>query len=281
MPDTLPTKQRVYSFQVLVDKTKQAEDFFAHSNPELYNLIQTEGLLNSEINQEIRPSEPAPTPAQEFASQLTREEHTAVIQKAIALSQLPPSKGETETDLYLEQQLSEMLGFGITSELEGNQLPHTNGVIEALPHFKRSPTDSSSEHQYPHASFTNRRSFFGWFAYGAKNDQDEYDLAEKYALSLPLFLLPEWSLKSVFLKKWFAFRKVVLINPVEYTAVVCSVANLYPAVTAKYQFGGSPEVIIQAKCWSPNALGRSLLYFVQDSELPLGPVNLIYSEDNQ
>ena len=267
----------------LTAKTAQQEEIFAKSFPEVYTFIQEKKLLDEQA-EPMPPSvqlTPPDLAVSTLASQITFEEHATVLQKTRDISQLPPGTLDTEVELYLEQQLSEILNFDVSVEVEGQRLPHTHGVIQALPHFKTTPTDSLENHSYPHATFSGKRSFFGWVTSGTSVDQDP-PAYEQYAVSLPLFLLPGWSEKFVSLKKWYAYRKVIIINPAESIGVVARIADTFPLVTAKYQFGASPEVILEAKCWSPKSLGKVLIFFVTDETdtVPLGPVSLEYSGDS-
>jgi hypothetical protein len=212
---------------------------------------------------------------QKLATEISLEEYQAVLDKTTALTHLPPGKLDIETALYLEQQLGDLLGFQIATKLQNQQLLHSYGTIRALPHLKRSPTDTHEAHDYSRASFCDKRSYFGWL-HQHTSAQSSPELHEKYYLAFPFYLLPDWQTQSASYKKWFALRKVVVVNPHEQRAVVASVLNCYDFGYTKYQFGGSPELIIQGKCWSPRSLGKVLVFFVVDEldQVPLGPVSL-------
>jgi hypothetical protein len=276
MPDA--SMSTTASLQTLVQKSEQQELLFERNYPELYQWLQAESVLTSAPESVSETTVEVPnsnTSEQKLAVQISQEEFEAVVQKARDITQLPPGNIDHETELYLEQQLSDILGFTITAEISGNRLPHTHGIIQSLPHYKTSPTDTIENHSLAHASFSNKRSYFGWLNQGNPTKDSPTEL-ESYSISLPLFLLPEWPEKNFTIKKWFAFRKVVLINPAEYRAVVCVISDAFNQLTAKYQYGGSPEVIMQTKCWSPSSMGKTLLFFVGDEndEIPLGPINI-------
>jgi hypothetical protein len=267
---------------LVTQKANQQEEIFAKSFPTVHSFITSKKLLEENVAApEPLPVETAAdTEISSLASQITQEEHQVVLEKLHAITQLPPGTIDTEAELYLEQQLSEILHFDVSVELEGERLPHTHGIIQALPHFKKTPTDTLENHEYAHALFSGKRSFFGWLSTNPNNAQSTPD-HEKYAVSLPLFLHPAWASRLASLKKWYAFRKVVIVNPTESRAVVACVADTFPLLTAKYQFGASPEVILEGKCWSPATLGRILIFFVNDTTgaIPLGPIDLTYSGD--
>lgn len=286
------TTKTLSPLALLAQKASQQENRFKQQYEELYKQICAENLLTDEVppnkeNQSVISQAATSTPIVEASlsqanlgtrqmfSQITADEHAEVIEKARSITQLPAGTIDQELGLYLEQQLSEILGFSISTKLENRTLPYTHGSVAALSHYKRTPTDSLSQHDYQYASFTDRRSFFGWLNTGLGAQRDGMQ-AEKYGVAIPLFSLPDWQTQSATLTKWYAFRKVVLINPTEMIAVVARIADNYPVLTNKYQFGATPETIVAAKCWSQATAGKVLIFFVDDSEqeIPLGPVSL-------
>lgn len=286
------TTKTLSPLELIAQKAAQQESRFKQQYEELYKQICAEDLLVDEPhfskeNQSVISQGTAVTPAvvaslsqanlgtQQMFSQITAEEHAEVMEKARSITQLPAGAIDQELGLYLEQQLSEILGFSISTKLENRTLPYTHGSVAALHHYKRTPTDTLSQHEYQYASFTDRRSFFGWLNTGLGAQRDGMQ-AEKYGVAVPLFSLPDWQTQSVTLTKWYAFRKVVLINPTEMVAVVARIADNYPVLTSKYQFGATPETIVAGKCWSQATAGKVLIFFVDDNEqdIPLGPVSL-------
>lgn len=267
--------------QKLIAKTEQYESVFQRTYPELYDQIQQfQTPQFSQQQADVRYVEPAPqsltdTSEQGLASQISQEEYDSVLGRARAVTHLPPGQMDIESALYLEQQLSDMLGFQIATKLQGQQLLHTQGTIRALPHLKRSPTDTAQEHYFAKLPFSNKRGYFGWL-HQNPTTRTSPELLEKYYLALPFYLIPEWETQATSLKKWYAFRKVVVVNPHELEAVVCAVGDSFDFGYAKYQFGASPEVIMEGKCWSPKTLGKVLLFFVldEDDSIPLGPVSM-------
>ncbi len=261
----------------LLTKTDHYRSLFEKSYPEIYSQLQTQqhAVAQSGTTASFTAESKNTRLEQNLASELDQEEFEAVMTKAQALTQLPPGKIDTETALYLEQQLGELLGFQVATKLQDNEVPHSFGIVRALPHLKRSPTDERSQHDYSRAPFLNKRGYFGWLPSQLAEDT-ELELLEKYYLAIPFFLLPNWDSVSAAVKKWYSFRKMVLINPFEQQAVVCVVGDSFDSGYTKYQFGASPEVILEGKCWSPATLGKVLIFFVLDDEnqIPLGPVSL-------
>lgn len=211
-----------------------------------------------------------------LSAQITQEEHDEIVAKMVGFVNRAPGHLEREEELYLEQQLSDMLGFTVTAELEGNRLNHSIGIMGSEQHLMRFPGDDLSQHDaYREAGIAPNRGAFGWFT---QNGQltEEAIMREKYYFAVQTLYLPNWNETYKTLKDWYKFRKMIVFNPSEGVAVVAVVGDAGPAQWVKKQFGGSPEVIREGKIWSPKAHGRVLLWFVDDPEnrVPLGPISL-------
>jgi hypothetical protein len=266
----MPAHSSVLSLQLqkLAAKAQQNQTIFENAYPDLGSAIVEQEVLAT--------PEPTALPLENrMARQISQEEYTAVVDKLTALSKLPPGKMDIETALYVEQQVSDLVGFQVATKLQNHELLHTQGSILALPHLKRSPRDTASDHRYPQAPFSQKRSTFGWIDH-LKTTHGIAEDVEEYYIALPLHLIPTWSQESAALKEWYTFRKMLVLNPQEQLAVVCRVADSLSTNTAKYQFGGSPELILAGRCWSADTLGRVLVFFVVDdtNTIPVGPLSL-------
>lgn len=209
-----------------------------------------------------------------LASSISREEYDSIMEKMVELLQLPAGQLEEESELYLEQQLSDILGFTVSANLDNHKLLYSTGIMESLSHLKRFPTDTLEQHSNFHeAGIQHNRSAFGWFTTTSELDQKSIE-AEKYYISVPLYYHHDWSSNYTELKQWYKFRKVVVVNPVEQRAVVGVIGTVGPITYTRKQFGGSPELIHSGKIWSPKSAGHVLVLFVDDpkDEVPLGPV---------
>jgi hypothetical protein len=219
----------------------------------------------------------------DLAAQVNQEEYQEIMAKLVGFVNRPPGHLEKEEELYLEQQLTDLLGFDVTAELEGKRLNHSHGIMGSEQHLQRFPGDTLAQHDaFQEAGLAPGRGAFGWFT---ENGQltEEATRREKYYFAVQLMYLPEWNEQHDELKPWYKFRKMIVINPAEEIAVVGVVGDAGPAAWVKKQFGGSPEVIREGKIWSPKAAGKVLLWFVDDPEnkIPLGPINLAWSEQGQ
>lgn len=208
-------------------------------------------------------------------AQISQEEVEDITQKLTLLVNMPPGQLDSESELYLEQQLSDMLGLQLSSEIEGHRLLYNTGKVKALPHIKLHPTDTISSHTHQYAQLSDRRGSYGWFLEQGKVSEESENL-EKFYCALPLYFFSQWQSDYKATKKWYKHRKVLFINPLENMAVVCAVGTIAPNTQSRYQFGASPEAIISGKFWSPRAAGKVLVLFVEDADstIQLGPRKL-------
>ncbi len=216
---------------------------------------------------------------EELLAVVSREEHEEIMKKLESIVQMPPGHMEKETELYLEQQISEILGFEVATEIEGQRLNHSIGIMGGEQHLYRFPGDSLAQHDaYQEAGIAPNRGAFGWFTEGGELT-DKAIANEKYYFAVQTLYLPNWNTEHPTLKPWYKFRKMVVINPAERVAVVGVVGDAGPAAWVQKQFGGSPEIIREGKIWSPKSRGRVLLLFVDDPDdkIPLGPISLEFA----
>jgi len=116
----------------------------------------------------------------------------------------------------------------------------------------------------------------GAFGYFARSKQEfTKDLEEKerwYAVVQTLYL-PDWNRRQPYLKDWYKYRKVLIVNTENGKAVVAAIADSGPAAWTGKQFGGSPEVMHYLG-GAKYKKGAVIVFFVDDPEnkVPLGPV---------
>lgn len=207
---------------------------------------------------------------------VTLEEHEEIMNKMAQLVKMPPGHLGREDELYLEQQISDMVGFEVTAELDGHRLNHSIGVMGGEQHLKRFPTDTLAQHDaYQQSGIAPNRGAFGWFTENGELTQKAIE-REKYYFAVQTLYLPNWNTNHSELKPWYKYRKMIAINPADGMAAVGVVGDAGPAQWVGKQFGGSPEIIRDAKIWSKEARGRVILFFVDDEEdkVPLGVIDL-------
>ncbi|MFI5241066.1 MAG: hypothetical protein ACHQUA_01395 [Microgenomates group bacterium] len=176
----------------------------------------------------------------------------------------------------LEKVFDEVVGVKTRANLEGEHLNTTYGYIGAEQHLMRYPGDTMSTHPaipVGDEGMAPGRGAWGYFA--RSKDQLNEDLIEKekwYAVVQTLYL-SDWSDRQPYLRDWYKYRKVLIVNTKNGNAVVADIADAGPAAWTGKHFGGSPEVM--------NYLGGPrykkgpvIIFFVDDPEnkVPLGPV---------
>jgi hypothetical protein len=166
----------------------------------------------------------------------------------------------------LEQIFQEVIGVKTKATLEGEHLNTTYGYIGAEQHLKRFAGDSMRVH--PAVAEDDEGMAPGRGAWGYVPG----DVEKWYAVVQTLYL-PDWSTRQPYLRDWYKYRKVLIVNTENGNAVVAAIADAGPAAWTGKHFGGGPEVM--------NYLGGPrykkgpvIVFFVDDPEnkVPLGPV---------
>lgn len=190
---------------------------------------------------------------------------------------LPPESVPLTPDQ--EQQVSGLLhqiyGLHATAHMEGNQLNTSYGFMGAEQHLPRYPGDSINAHETHQASgMTPGRGAWGYFAPSKQALTPELVQMEKYYVAVQTLYLPDWSVRLAYLRDWYKFRKVVVVNPANGRLIVAAVADSGPAAWTGKSFGGSPEVMDYLRLKDGKAKTPVVLFFVDDAQnqVPFGPL---------
>ncbi len=183
----------------------------------------------------------------------------------------PLSRNEEK---ILEQVFKTTLGIPARGTLEGEHLNTTYGYIGAEQHLPRYPGDSVANHkEFLSSGITPGRGAWGYFASSPQELTKSLEETEKWYAVVQTLYLPDWNSRFKYLRDWYKYRKVLIVDTESGNAVVAAIADAGPAAWTGKHFGGSPEVM--------NALGgprykkgRVLLFFVDDPDnsVPLGPI---------
>lgn len=175
----------------------------------------------------------------------------------------------------ISQAIATILGLKATVELDGQKLNHSLGFIGFEQHLRRFPQDTLRLHdEYPEAGLAPSLGAWGYLADSSAHLTPELELIEKYYAVVQTLYLPTWQKDLKFLRDWYKYRKVLIINVDTGAAVVAAIADAGPASWTGKQFGGSPEVMHHLGLGSGPKKGKVLLLFVDDpqNQVPLGPV---------
>lgn len=187
-----------------------------------------------------------------------------------------PAKLTTETASQVEKIIYENTNISVKAVLEGQTLNHQLGYIGFEQHLTRFPGDSLAQHdEIQEAGIAPGRGAFGFFAKDSGSFTTREYLREKYYCVVQTLYLDNWNQDHRFLKDWYAFRKMIVINPVNGLAVVCDIGDAGPADWTGKQFGGSPETMQALDLNKGPRKGLIMMLFVDDPEnkIPLGPIN--------
>jgi hypothetical protein len=183
-----------------------------------------------------------------------------------------PSESTSQISDFLHQKF----GLHAQPELEGNRLNTDYGIIGAEQHLPRFPGDSVWEHgSHPESGMTPGRGAWGYFAQNRHELTPQMVTREKYYVAVQTLYLPDWSTRLPYLRDWYQYRKVVLLNPQNGKVLVADIADSGPSYWTGKQFGGSPEVMDYLEAKDGHQKGPVVLFFVDDPDdsVPLGPLD--------
>jgi hypothetical protein len=187
-------------------------------------------------------------------SRVSRQEVLLSSLKQILPQKVGPLSRTQEKSL--EQVFREMTGINAKATLEGEHLNTTYGYIGAEQHLAR----------YPGDKVYNMAPGLGAWGYVPADN-------EKWYAVVQTLYLPDWTKRLPYLRDWYKFRKVLIVNTVNGNAVIADIADSGPAAWTGKQFGGSPEVMDYLG--GPRyKKGAVIVFFIDDPEnkVPLGPV---------
>jgi len=219
-------------------------------------------------------------PAQEIIDKIKEKASAPLLPQKLlvdAIAQVLPEKtrslGRAE-EKYLEQVFENILGIKTRATLEGEHLNTTYGLIGAEQHLKRFPGDNINGHT-PYLKEGIAPGLGAW-SYFAKSKDDftpSLEETEKWYAVVQTLYLPDWNTRQPYLRDWYKYRKVLIVNTKNGNAVVAAIADSGPAAWTGKHFGGSPEVM--EYLGGPRyKKGAVVLFFVDDpkNKIPLGPV---------
>ncbi len=217
--------------------------------------------------------------AQPLAHQVASSPHTAIaklsadeLRKQLSnqLTALLPKTVEPLTHAQEEavaNEIKSIWGIDANAMLAGERLNRSYGYMGAEQHLMRYPGDVVP-------NMAPGKGAWGYFA-NAKNELTQ-DLIEKekWYVAVQTLYLPDWNTRTAYLRDWYKYRKVLVVNPQNGRTVVADVADAGPADWTGKHYGGSPEIMAYLGINVGKQKGAVILFFVDDpnGEIPLGPV---------
>lgn len=180
-----------------------------------------------------------------------------------------------QEEKFLEQAFESVMGIKSRATLEGEHLNTTYGLIGAEQHLKRYPGDTIANHKpYLKEGIAPGLGAWGYFAPSKDKLTPQLEETERWYAVVQTLYLPDWNTRQPYLRDWYKYRKVLIVNTENGNAVVAAIADSGPAAWTGKHFGGSPEVM--EYLGGPRyKKGPVVLFFVDDpvNRVPLGPVD--------
>lgn len=181
---------------------------------------------------------------------------------------------ERDEEKFLEQIFENVVGIRAKATLEGEHLNTTYGLIGAEQHLQRFPGDTIAGHApFLKEGIAPGRGAWGYFAPTRSALTPALEETERWYAVVQTLYLPDWNTRQPYLRDWYKYRKVLMVNTKNGNAVVAAIADSGPAAWTGKHFGGSPEVM--EYLGGPRyKKGPVITFFVDDPEnkVPLGPV---------
>ena len=175
----------------------------------------------------------------------------------------------------LEVVIKNILNVNAKATLEGEHLNTVYGYIGAEQHLKRYPGDILEYHgPYFKEGIAPGLGAWGYFAKSRADLNSNLVDTEKWYSVVQTLYLPDWDSRQPYLRDWYKYRKLLIVNSVNGNAVITALADSGPAAWTGKHFGGSPEVM-EYLGGSRYKKGPVLVFFVDDPEnkIKLGPVD--------
>lgn len=181
---------------------------------------------------------------------------------------------ERNEEKFLEQIFENVVGVKTKANLDGEHLNTTYGLIGAEQHLQRYPGDTIQNHApFFKEGIAPGRGAWGYFAPTKAQLTPLLSETERWYAVVQTLYLPDWNSRQPYLRDWYKYRKVLMVNTKNGNAVVAAIADSGPAAWTGKHFGGSPEVM--EYLGGPRyKKGPVTVFFVDDPEnkVPLGPV---------
>lgn len=238
-------------------------------------LLAGAGLIGTLLAMPIQPSQAVKeTATSTVTNELTNKQN--LISKLQDILPHTPSKLSEPGAEVVEKIVSDSLKINVKAYIDGQSLNHHLGFTGFEQHLKRFPGDTLEQHdEIQEAGMAPGLGAFGYFTNDASTFTTKDYLREKYYCVAQTLYLDTWNTDYKYLKEFYKFKKMLMLNPVNGNAVVCDIGDAGPAEWTGKQFGASPEAMQALDLNKGPRKGLVLLLFIDDpdNKVPLGPIN--------
>lgn len=183
-----------------------------------------------------------------------------------------PGKFSEDNARQIATIVNNLFGVRIVQGLEGYSLNHSFGWMGYEQHLKRFPGDTLETHRVAiEAGMAPGLGAWGYFAPDKTSMTEDVVLRERYYVAVQTLYIPQWNFMTYQQRKWYKYRKVMVINPQNGKVVIADIADVGPAQWTGKQFGGSPALMEYLGLDRGPRKGKVLLWFV-DGDAPIGPI---------
>lgn len=180
-----------------------------------------------------------------------------------------------EEESRLAEAFKRYLSINAAATLEDNHLNTTYGYTGEEQHLARYPGDTIANHdELQNIGMAPGLGAWGYFTPSKETMTDDVVKMEKYYIAAQTLYLPDWATRQPYLKDWYKYRKVLVINPKNGQSAVAVIGDAGPASWTGKQFGASPELMHHLKLDIGMKKGAVVVFFVDDPEnkVLLGPI---------
>lgn len=184
-----------------------------------------------------------------------------------------PLTRESEENLSII--FKKYLKVNAVAQLSGNHLNTTYGYTGEEQHLARFPGDTIGDHELQNIGMAPGLGAWGYFVPAGGTLTPEVIKMEKYYIAAQTLYLPEWATRQPYLKDWYKFRKVLVVNPKNGQSAVAIIGDSGPASFTGKQFGCSPELMHHLDLDRGMKKGEVIVFFVDDpdNKIELGPID--------
>lgn len=216
------------------------------------------------------------TIGQIFAQPLTGESLKNAFTQAL-IGILPKEIGPLpkETEDSLSDVFKKYLKVDAVAGIDGNHLNTTYGFTGEEQHLARYPGDTIVNHdELQNIGMAPGLGAWGYFAPSKEELTPHIIDMEKYYIAAQTLYLPNWATRQPYLKDWYKFRKVLVVNPKNGQAAVAVIGDAGPANWTGKQFGCSPELMHHLGLDVGMKKGEIIVFFVDDKDdkIKIGPI---------
>jgi len=258
-------------------KHKAAKKFYTKSTLLAHDLRQksTQLLAGAGLVGALLATPMGPVVASPPMQVSEQELETNLAKKLSSIVPHQPTKLSPDNAKLIEENIQNTLGVPVKATLNDQSLNHQVGYIGYEQHLKRYPGDTIDQHDDEQiAGIAPGKGAWGYFAPTRQDFTTQDYLREKYYSVAQTLYLQNWNQDFRFLRDWYKYRKILVVNPANGQAVVTVLADAGPANWTGKQFGGSPETMKELDLHQGSRKGLVLFLFVDDPDnlIPLGPI---------